>query len=222
MKAPSCARKVHAFTLVEFLVTVVALVLLGIFMMPYLVKRQKQNYDSACMAHQRQIAVELTVWRNDHQDKFPWQVAAAGGGADDSAAAGDASGIFEKLSSSAPGTVSMLHCPGDRRRVAAANYSELGNRNISYFVATDAGGNPALSVMTGDRHLECDHNAVKPGLLIYSTNMLMRWTTALHESASGPAGIVSFYDGHAELVHAAHLSLVFQRAGLGTNHLAVP
>jgi hypothetical protein len=105
----------------------------------------------------------------------------------------------------------------------ATNNAQLHNQNVSYFVELDASTNNAASILTGDRHLEANSRPVKPGLLIYSNGINMNWTRELHGKVStAPIGVLSFVDGHAEVVRGINLNSIFQRQGSITNRLAIP
>lgn len=114
-------------------------------------------------------------------------------------------------------------CPTDEVKTVATNNAQLHNQNVSYFVGLNSGTNDAVSILTGDRHLQANGKPVKPGLFVYSNNLPMNWTLELHGKVkTAPIGIVGFMDGHIETIRGYNLNSIFQRQGSITNRLCVP
>ena len=223
MKAPSTKAKVKAFTLVELLAVIFIVAIVAALLLPAKAGRGP-NYTARCMNNQKQIVIGFTMWKEEHNGQFPWQVPFISGGAMNSAARGYVAPSFQVLSNWLKSPTAFI-CPTDKVKVATTNHNQLKNQNVSYFVAMDAATNNNVSILTGDRHLEYFNNPVKPGLFAYSSRKVMNWTHELHEISSPQylsLGILSFADGHLERVMGADLNSVFQREGLATNHLAVP
>jgi hypothetical protein len=162
----------------------------------------------------------------DNNGKLPWQISVTNGGTMEYAERGYAAPNFQILSNYLM-KPSVLVCPTDKSKTVASNFARLDNQNVSYFIAFDPGTNlavgvPAVSILTGDRHLECNSKPLKPGLFVYSNGFAMNWTHELHGSGRMPFGCLSFADGHAEVVVGERLTSIFQSQGSATNRLAVP
>jgi len=223
MKMPSAKAKVKAFTLVELLVVIFILAVLAALLLPAKAGRGPM-YIPRCMNNQKQIALGFTMWKDDHNGQFPWQISSTNGGIMDDAARGYAAPNFQVLSDYLKSPTVFI-CPTDKSKVASANYNQFNNQNVSYFIAIDAATNSTVSIFTGDRHLENNGKPVKPGLFVYSNKAVINWTHELHEIRSTQilsSGVISFADCHAERILGASLNSIFQRENLATNYFAVP
>jgi prepilin-type N-terminal cleavage/methylation domain-containing protein len=221
MKMLSAETKAKAFTLIELLVVIFIVAILVALLLPATSGRGS-GYLVRCLNNQRQIAIGFTIWEGDHNGQFPWQVSSTNGGTMEYAARGYAAPNFQILSNYLK-SPTVFVCPTDKAKIVATNGTQFNNQNVSYFVVFDTGTNNAVNILTGDRHLENNGKPVKPGSFIYSTNAVMNWTRELHGNVKNRAlGVLSFTDGHIEIVRDANLNSVFQHEGMATNHLAVP
>lgn len=59
------------FTLIELLVVIAIIALLASLLLPVLGKAQEKGKQSVCMSNQRQIAMAITIWAQDHFDTYP-------------------------------------------------------------------------------------------------------------------------------------------------------
>ena len=224
-KAMKTSGSKSAFTLIELLVVIfVVMVLFAIFLPS---SRPKQRaYALQCMSNQKQIALGYLMWEGDHDGRFAWLISTNSAGTMESAARGYVAPNFQILSNYL-GKPNVLVCPTDKNKTVASNFAHLDNQNVSYFNVLDpstnlAVGVPAVSILTGDRHLECNSKPLKPGLFVYSNGFAMNWTHELHGNGRMPFGCLSFVDGHAQAVNGESLTSVFQSQGSATNRLAVP
>ena len=150
MKTPSA----KAFTLVELLVVIFVVAVLVALLLPAL-SHAGSGRGIRCINNQHLIALNLVIWSSDHANKFPWQVAATNGGALEAAIRGYAAPNFQCLSNHTP---DIYVCNSDTNRVAAKNFAQLRNLNISYFISIDPSTKTADSILTGDRNLANDGN----------------------------------------------------------------
>jgi len=218
---PGTTTKARAFTLIELLVIIAVLLFLAAALMPATSGPRKSS-TALCMSHQKQIALAIVMWSSDHNDKFPWQFSTNNDGTAEYISSGDAALHFHAVTNYLKGAPFIFHCPTDRERAPAATQTSLDDTNLSYFAAMDVGATASSSLLTGDRHLAGDGKPVKPGLFLYSTNLLINWTHELHESSSATRGVLSFADGHVEPSPGNHLNSTFRNEQLATNRLAVP
>jgi prepilin-type processing-associated H-X9-DG protein len=100
------------------------------------------------------------------------------------------------------------------------NYEALNDLNISYFLNADAShtNHPSQTFFAGDRNLELNGQAVKPGLLVVTTNVDLNWSGKLHPRG----GNLAFADGHVEWSRTNELNSVVQRQPVVTNRLCIP
>jgi len=175
-----------------------------------------------CMSNQKQIAIGLIMWNADNASRFPWQVSTTNGGASEAANRGYAAANFLCLSTYMRNP-DIYVCPTDTNRFRAADFSQLRNQNLSYFVAFAAPTNASDGILTGDRHLANNGKPLSPGLFCYSHSVNMDWTRELHGKMQYSTwGVLSFYDGHAQAVRSQNLNSTFRDERLDTNYLAIP
>lgn len=219
MKKPPA---ITAFTLVELLTVIFVLVIFAALLIPAITDRESHKSGIAeCMSNQRQIVMGFTLWKNDHNEQFPWQASITNSGTTDYPLR-DAASDFQMLSNYLDWP-KVFVCPTDKARVAATNYAQFDNRNVSYFVGHDTDKNYNRSILTGDRHLEKNGKPINSGLFTYSKDCLLNWTRELHNQVkNGPIGVLSFVDGHTEAVRDINLNTVFQRQSSTTNRFVIP
>lgn len=161
------------------------------------------------------------MWSMDNSNHFPWEISSTNAGTKEFAEAGYAAPNFRILSDYLK-TPTVFVCPTDKSKTVATNVEALKNGNLSYFMGIDVGTNVALSILTGDRHLEMNGQPVKPGLTVYNSNSKMNWTRNLHSTGKFPNGVVSFLDGHCERLWGTSTDFAFQRQGMAAQRLIVP
>jgi hypothetical protein len=174
------------------------------------------------MNNQKQIAIGLIMFKDDHAGEYPWQDSATNGGSFESISSSQVFPHFRALSAYFRKQTRIFVCPTDKARQEATNYAQLLDTNISYFLDLDAGTN-SVSILTGDRHLEVSGKVANKGLLVYTTNTVLNWTRELHgKSQNGPMGGLSFADGHVQSTRVKTLNSSFQSQQLATNRLIIP
>jgi hypothetical protein len=219
MKKPSSES---ALTLLEVLVVILVVAVFIAMLFPTQSGRH-HAFIAVCMSHQKQLALGFNMWKDDNNGKFPWQVSTTNDGTMEFVAGGQASSQFKTLQEDYSKGFESYVCPTDKIKHAATNGATFNNDNLSYFVNFDSGTNDSAGILTGDRHLEANGRPVKPGLFIRPNGTAMNWTRELHgQGTPGPLGVLSFADGHAEVVRSANLTSAFQRQGSVTNRLAIP
>lgn len=144
---PKIARV--GFTLVEFMVVVVVLVVLAALFLPALRKAQPRAKRINCTNHLKQVGLAFRMWALDHDDKFPDQVSVTNGGTMELVRSGLAYVHFVALSNEL-NSPKVLLCTAETNRLAATNWSSLRNRNISYFVALNATDSQPQMFLSGD------------------------------------------------------------------------
>lgn len=223
MKTLSAKANKKGLTLIEVLVVVVVVFILAAMLLPALADSgHKGSNTIRCMSNQKQIAIGFTMWKTDHGDQFPWQVATTNGGSLEAATRGYAAANFQCLSNYLH-TTTVLICQTDTSRVQATNFTQFRNLNVSYFVSIDSGTNEVDSILTGDRNLAGDGMPLNPGLFIHSPISKMNWTRELHNTnPRHTLGVLSFGDGHSEAVTDMNLNSTFLRGKLAANRLAIP
>jgi len=220
MKTLSAKAKISGLTLVEVLVVIIVLFVLAALLLP-MFARSGSGRPIQCLSNQRQIAVGLIVFADDHVGKFPWQLSTTNGGAMELVGDGHPSSQF-RAALDYMRDYNVWICPTEQSRQAATNSATFGDLNTSDFVNVDAAPTNAAGILTGERHLVANGWPVKPGLFFYKNTSDMGWTRELHGKSHVPCGSMSFADGHAELVVNARLNTVFQQQSVVFSRLAVP
>jgi len=105
----------------------------------------------------------------------------------------------------------------DKERSTAVSW-QIGNQNVSYFVALDAQEGSAESLLAGDRNLMTNGVPVRSGLLELTTNLTAGWTAQLHINA----GIVLFGDGRVDQLTSARLRECLKSAERPHQRVAIP
>jgi prepilin-type N-terminal cleavage/methylation domain-containing protein len=214
-------RTISAFTLVELLVVLAIVAILFAMLATVGHDRPIKALNIQCLNNVRQINIAFLLWKADHQDRFPWQVLLEDEGTLELIPGGDALPHFTVLSNSLR-AADLFACPTEKERRPVKTVAELQSSNLSYFVSLDVSSNrPAFSVFAGDRHLAVNGQPLKPGLVTLNTNMTMSWTRELHDHMKEPTGVLTFGDGHGEIVRT-DLIPVFWNQGQASMRLIVP
>ncbi|HEX5222310.1 MAG TPA: prepilin-type N-terminal cleavage/methylation domain-containing protein [Verrucomicrobiae bacterium] len=206
-----------AFTLIEMLIVVLAIVLLALLAVPMWTDPGPKPARVVCMNNLKQIAVGFMLYASDNSNQLPWQVSSPT----------HATEIYSKLTPYLKQPKTFI-CPADKtKRLAQADYSNLSNSNLSYFASLDASftltPSPVKILFAGDRHLASANKPVNPGFLSITNAGVMSWTRELHfgEDAS-EIGVLLFMDGHSEAMKSQPLQTKLQQQGLVANQLMIP
>jgi competence protein ComGC len=222
-----------AFTLVELLVVLFAIGFLALMFLPKTGQSPSGMRRSQCVNNQKQLSLGFTVWKNDHNGKFPWQVSVTNDGTMEFVASGQASPQFKaELDEFAyldqAKEFKIFVCPADKIRHAATNGATFSDANTSYFINVDTDANQADTILMGDREMEANGKPVQPGLFKFAKGDAMNWNFELHRghgldwTYGPPTGVLSFVDGRAKLVRGPELTSVFENQSSTTNRFAVP
>ncbi len=220
MKMLPGKRKVSGLTLIELLAIIAVIAILAALLLPAKTGRGRA-YGPWCMSNQKQIAIALIMFQDEHGGNYPWQVSTTNNGSLELISNGLASDQFSTLAPYLGKQTRVLICPTDKARQAAASFFTLTNTNISYFLNLDAVTN-MNSILSGDRNLEFNWKSIHPGFFVQNTNAPLKWTAGFHGSQDKPFGVFSFADGHAQMVRQENLNRTLQNQPLATNRFCIP
>ncbi len=175
--------RARGFTLIELLVVIAILAMLAAMLFPVFAKAREKSRQTSCMNNQRQIAIAISMWAQDHEETMP--TAAVAG----RALAGNTAPVLI-AQSAATGNVwseialdrGVLRCPSEA--VTAGNTYGY-NKALSGKALGDI-KDPTATPCTGDYNLSSTTNN------IIETNEDL---SARH----GGKFICSFVDGHMAL-----------------------
>ena len=218
-KYSNCSPR-KGLTVLEILVVIFTLTVLVALLLPVM-NHGPAPFNASCLMNQKQCALGFIMFQSDNNNQHPWDLAVTNSAYLPGCTNGDAAADFNELQGGYIKTPAIFVCPTDPDRTVRADLSPLKNLNLSYGAGYDTGSNVSANILTLDRHLLADGNPVSPGLFLYSTNKTMVWSLELHRS-SAPRGVMSFYDGHAEIIPGTKINMAFQREGLAQARFAVP
>ena len=209
----------RAITVLEVLVVIAVIAMVAAMVLPMRYVPDKTP-STACLSHLKQIDLGFLLYAEDNAGKFPMQVSITNGGTMEflNRNRNQTFPHYQKLSQYIR-DMDVLKCPADKNRQAAANYAELADSNLSYFLNTDVStNNPAESILAGDRNLQANGQPVSAGLFTLTTNLDMSWTRELHLNFGG----LGFADGHAEFSRKTNLNSLVKRQNVASSRLSIP
>lgn len=221
MKTRHPANQTSGMTLIEVLVVVFVLAVLALILLPTGPHSKRHPARIVCVNNLKQIGLAYWIWAGDHNNKFPTQVSINGtnGGGTLELASGNNAWINFTVMSNELSTPKILHCPADKDRVSAANFTtDFNNQKISYFVGLDADPSRPQTILSGDDNFAIGGVSVKSGLLEFTTNTPIAWTAARHINA----GNIGLADGSVQSVTTDGLQKLIQQTSVATNRLAIP
>jgi len=215
---PPRKRFATAFTVTDLLVVIGLLMLLATMLLAVLprLRRGPVAQKITCVNNLKQIGLSFRTWALDNSDHFPMRVSVTNGGTMELVGNGTVFPHFEAMSNEL-NTPVILHCPEDKKRTCAANFTnDLTDKKISYFVGLDSCDDDPLGILAGDRNLT---NAQTPNrVVILTTNTVLGWTKEVHRRT----GHLLFADGSVDSFTNGLLSASSRVWSAGTNRLAIP
>jgi Prokaryotic N-terminal methylation motif len=222
MKMLSAKAKISGLTLIEVLVVIFVIAFLFMMLLPG--NRPKQRAPTVmCLNNQKQIALGFVMFNDDNYHQFPWQLSQTNNGVREKKISnGHASEQFQPIWDYTK-NLRIFICPIDKAKITATNIANFSDSNLSYFANVDSSmTNAAANILSGDRYLLANDQTVGAGLFNYLTNQTMSWSKESHNGKANLSGILSFTDGHAEIIRSTNLNSIFQREGMATDRLIVP
>jgi len=114
-------------------------------------------------------------------------------------------------------TPTVLICPEDKQRKAAATFSNFSNLNLSYFVGLDVDQTNTMLFLGGDRNIT---NGLRPvgGILELSTNYPASWSDGFHWTQ----GNVLLGDGSVQQFASSRLQEAIRNTAQNSHRIALP
>lgn len=208
-------RQEAGLTKVEVLAMVAMVAVLIGLLLPGQPRPLSKAKRISCVNNLKQIGLAFRVWANDAEEGFPTAHADRLGGVGDSMAEGKVWRAFQVMSNMLFDP-KILVCPADTR-IAATNWNDFGNANLSYFVGLDAADTRPNMILAGDRNLARD-GALLSGIVTLGTNSPLTWTRELHKGA----GNVALADGSVQQLTSQSLRQLLVNTGDTTNRVLFP
>jgi type II secretory pathway pseudopilin PulG len=215
MNPRQSARSEQALTLLELLVVLGVIGVLVALLWPTTTGTRTRAPRITCVNNLKQVGLAFRIFSTDHNERFPMDVPTAEGGTKELVPFG---AVFPHLvvMSNELSTTKLLYCPKDNR-VTLADFAELRDEHLSYFIGLDAREQNPQSMLAGDRNIAVGSNAL-PRILTLKTNDPVRWTKEMHVEA----GDVLFGDGHVDQLSNGRLREAVRDTRMATNRLAIP
>ena len=165
------------------------------------------------------VGLAFRTWDLDGGGYFPAKVSTNVGGVKELVGTGHVFIHFLVMSNELS-TPKVLVCPLDKTKTVAKDFaSGFSDKNVSYFVGTDAGDTYPQTFLSGDRNLAFQGQPIKAGLfLLTTTNTSLSWAQGMHH----PCGNIGLGDGSASCWDSKQLPAAAQNQDMATNLLAIP
>jgi len=216
---PRCSNhRSHALTIIEVLVTVVAVCLLALVALAQSENSQAKKQIIDCVNNLKQIGLAYRLWEGDNGDRLPQHVSTRYGGAMEPATRGNVTPIFQVMSNELS-TPRVLICPSDPNRSVANGFAfGFDNSHVSYFAGLDASDAQPATFLSGVDNFAINGVPVNSGLLLLATNGPVSWTAARHINQ----GNIGLADGSVQTTSSSFLRQMLVQTGVATNRLALP
>ncbi len=215
MKASRNNGENRGFSMIELLAVIAIIAILASLLLPVLAQAKARAKRAQCVANLKQTGLAFHSFLHDHDSKFPMQVSTNVGGSlefvrSSYLVAGELYFQFHHFQALSNDLLnpSLLACPSDQARSAAADFRALQDANISYFVGANAEYGVANAVLAGDRNLT-NTAAGGSSLLRLQNGTQVTWTGELHAFK----GNILYADGRVDELNTPG----FQLANLGAS-----
>ena len=201
----------RGFTLVEVFFILAVIAILAVLLKPKLANAEKKSQNISCVSHLKQCGLSCLAWAGDNANKTPMAVSTAKGGTMEFTNGADTFRHFQVMSNELSNPL-ILACPSDTRQ-PAADFTQLKNQNVSYFVGLDVASdeNPQM-ILDGDRNITGPTSPEK-GILKLSPGQNAAWTSTMHVNK----GNVGLADGSVQAVSNSQLTEALRNSGATTN-----
>jgi hypothetical protein len=176
-----------------------------------------------CINNLKQISLAFRIWQNDHSELYPWEVSTNAGGTKEYAFGPEMFRHFQCMSNEMGEAAQFVLCPADNERIAATNFADFSNSNVSYFLGvTVAGANTNGNLfLSGDRNLGGPLQSLQ-GIYTLATNAPLGWSPGIHSLQDKPAGNILFSDGRVQQFSTPDLQKALRQPGVAGNVLVFP
>src|SRR5687768_16035284 len=170
------ARSVAAFTKLDMMIVVGALVMLAVWFL----YAQRGRFGRPrvarinCVSNLKQVGLGFRMWSNDHNDRFPWQTPAFEGGTKEFATLPYAA-LHYTVVSNELNSPKILTCPNDTNRIRTNHFAAPLHLSLSYFAGLNADERRPTTILSGDRNVSTS-GTMLVGLLMVEDTSQLQWT----------------------------------------------
>ena len=223
MNTKKSNRRPQGMTLLEALVVLGILTVLASMLLPSLARAKCKCGTGSCVNNLKQIGTAFRIWAEDNGNVYPMEVSTNDGGSREYVSGPEVFRHFQAMANELGQSPMVVLCPADKERVAATNFINFDNSNLSYFVgvtvsATNANANLFLC---GDRNLTNGTNP-RRGLLRLATNDSVGWSMGIHGDKKNAAGNILCSDGRVLVFRTPELRQALKMPGVAPTSVAVP
>lgn len=221
-RGPHFSKWVRAFTRLDLLAVLVAVMMLAAIVWPALGSDSIRAQRAVCANNLRRIGQALTSWAADHGELYPWLVSQNAGGTGGSVNSRYAYYQFLAVSNEVR-SPSLFACPSDGAKSRSQTFQGLSDTYVSYMLS-----HPDVSdgraILSGDRNIAprlssepCPEFGSALWLPRPATNA--SWDLTIHANR----GHLLFNDGTVESTDDARLRAVLSPPGASNNfHYIAP
>ena len=227
-----------AFTRLELLAVLAALVLVAGVVIPAFAQGKPRSQQAICFNNLRAVGQAVMLFNVEHNQLDPWRELAANGGTRNHPSGLNDNAWFQfTWLSNGLTNPKVLACPSDALARPAKEYSQspnggmfngsYQNNAISYFIGLDSSALVPNSVLSGDRNIKYNSlgggcsSGVNPVADIFPWQASPTgWRSGLH----GPSGNILLHDGRVEQTSNETVNRLFTRESddNGSIHIQLP
>jgi prepilin-type processing-associated H-X9-DG protein len=218
MKISLESRRQQGLTPIEVLV-IIAVVAIFVLMLdiPGFNNAKAHALRIQCLNNLNQTGLADRIWEGDHGNLYPQAAWETNGGTMEFTSGPNAFRHFQIMSNELS-TPKVLLCPADDDRfIAATNFININNSNLSFFVGIVSNDNNPSLILSGDHNIT-NGTKIRNGLLELTTNNPSRWTTEMHDKV----GNILLADGSVQQVSISGLRGAVANTGVPTNRIQMP
>lgn len=206
-----------ALSLIDVTIIIVTLALAACFFLVFFPRKRisKRADRITCVNNLKQIGLSFRIYAGDNRERYPMNIST-----NDKPVVNEATQVYEYFQQIEYelGTPKVVVCPKDTNRIAAKNFTNFNNGNVSYFIGLDGNENLENSMIAGDRNIS-NGFPPKDNILRLTAKQKVSFTKEIHIDQ----GDIALGDGSVQQVTSKQLrSSILPNTGFLTNRIKLP